>query len=178
MSASRRSPASSPAACSGSTTSRGPNWTRNRGDLLGTAFLYVDYSVPVEPIRAELQRVVSGSPLWDKRVCGLQVTNLTDRTMELRCLVSSSSSSQSFDLRCLVREKMIEFLQAKYPHALPTLRVVMKENGEKPKDAAPLPPSSEGPQGNDQATDQPETPSPRSQMSPEHSPPESPERPL
>lgn len=154
------------------------NWTRNRGDLLGTAFLYVDYSVPVEPIRAELQRVVSGSPLWDKRVCGLQVTNLTDRTMELRCLVSSSSSSQSFDLRCLVREKMIEFLQAKYPHALPTLRVVMKENGEKPKDAAPLPPSSEGPQGNDQATDQPETPSPRSQMSPEHSPPESPERPL
>ena len=121
------------------------NWTRNRGDLLGTAFLYVDYSVPVEPIRAELQRVVSQSPLWDKRVCGLQVTNLTDRTMELRCLVSSSSSSQSFDLRCLVREKMIEFLQAKYPHALPTLRVVTTGTAEKPGQATQIPASTQGP---------------------------------
>ena len=107
------------------------NWTRNRGDLLGTAFLYVDYCVPVEPLRAELQRVVSQSPLWDKRVCGLQVTNLTDRAMELRCLVSAASSSQCFDLRCIVREKMIEFLQANYPHALPTLRVATTATGEK-----------------------------------------------
>ncbi len=103
------------------------NWTRNRGDILGTAFLYVDYSVPVEPLRAELQRVVSQSPLWDKRVCGLQVTNLTDHAMELRCLVSSASSPQNFDLRCMVREKMIEFLQANYPQALPTLRVATTE---------------------------------------------------
>jgi small-conductance mechanosensitive channel len=103
------------------------NWTRRRGDILGTAFLYVDYSVPVEPLRAELTRVVSQSPLWDGRVCGLQVTNLTDRTMELRCLVSSGGSSECFDLRCLVREKMIEFLRANYPQALPTLRITTRE---------------------------------------------------
>ena len=103
------------------------NWTRRRGDLLGTAFLYVDYSVPVEPLRAELQRIVTESPLSDKRVCGLQVTNLTDRTMELRCLVSSAGSSQLFDLRCLVREKMIEFLRENYPQALPTLRFEMRQ---------------------------------------------------
>jgi small-conductance mechanosensitive channel len=103
------------------------NWTRRRGDLLGTAFLYVDYSVPVEPVRAELQRVVQDSPFWDKRVCGLQVTNLTDRTMELRCLVSSAGSAQLFDLRCMVRERMIEFLREKFPHALPTLRMEMRE---------------------------------------------------
>jgi small-conductance mechanosensitive channel len=107
------------------------NWTRERGDILGTAFLYVDYSVPVEPLRQELQRLVSESPLWDKRVCGLQVTNLSERTMELRCLVSSAGSSQSFDLRCLVREKMIEFLRAKYPQALPTFRIEMRETGSK-----------------------------------------------
>jgi len=107
------------------------NWTRERGDILGTAFLYVDYSVPVEPLRQELQRVVSESPLWDKRVWGLQVTNLTDRTMELRCLVSSAGSSQNFDLRCLVREKMIEFLRANYPQSLPTFRIEMRETGSK-----------------------------------------------
>jgi len=103
------------------------NWTRRRGDLLGTAFLYVDYTVPVEPLRAELTRIVSASPLWDKRVCGLQVTNLTDRAMELRCLVSSAGSSQLFDLRCLVRERMVEFLRENYPRALPATRVSMLE---------------------------------------------------
>jgi len=117
------------------------NWTRRRGDLLGTAFLYVDYSVPVEPLRAELLRIVQESNLWDKRVCGLQVTNLTDRVMELRCLVSSAGSSQSFDLRCLVREKMIAFIAENYPHALPSLRVETRETGDK----HPARPAPDGP---------------------------------
>ncbi len=104
------------------------NWTRRTGDLLGTSYLYTDYSVPVEPLRAELLRIVQESPLWDKRVCGLQVTNLTDHSMELRCLMSSRGSSQMFDLRCLVREKMVEFVREKYPHALPTMRVEMKDH--------------------------------------------------
>jgi small-conductance mechanosensitive channel len=103
------------------------NWTRHGADILGTAFLYVDYSVPVEKLRAELQRVVEESPLWDKRVVGLQVTNLSEKTMELRCLMSSIDSGKSFDLRCLVREKMIEFVRANYPEALPTVRMEMRD---------------------------------------------------
>jgi small-conductance mechanosensitive channel len=103
------------------------NWTKSGADLMGTAFLYTDYSVPVEPLRAELRRVVEESPLWDKRVCGLQVTNLSEHTMELRCLVSSSDSGKNFDLRCLVREKMIEFIREKYPKALPMTRVEMRD---------------------------------------------------
>ena len=103
------------------------NWTRRRADILGTAFLYVDYTVPVEPLRQELARIAHESKLWDGRVCGLQVTNLSERTMELRCLVSSSNSSDSFDLRCVVREKMIEFLHREYPTALPTMRFEMRE---------------------------------------------------
>lgn len=99
------------------------NWTRKGADILGTAFLYLDYSVPVEALRAELTRVVAESPLWDKRVCGLQVTDLREHTMEIRCLVSSADSGKSFDLRCLVREKMIGFVKEHYPHALPTMRV-------------------------------------------------------
>jgi small-conductance mechanosensitive channel len=113
------------------------NWTRRTGDLLGTVFLYTDYSVPVEPLRAELLLLVQESPLWDKRVCGLQVTNLTDRSMELRCLMSSSGSSQLFDLRCLVREKMVEFLRETYPHALPTLRIEMQDKGAPGRETAP-----------------------------------------
>ena len=108
------------------------NWTRRRSDILGTAFLYVDYTVPIEPLRTELERIARGSPLWDGRVCGLQVTNLSERTMELRCLVSSAGSSENFDLRCLVREKMIEFLRDNYPAALPTARFEVRATASTP----------------------------------------------
>ncbi|HVC45925.1 MAG TPA: mechanosensitive ion channel domain-containing protein [Terracidiphilus sp.] len=107
------------------------NWTRSGAQIMGTAFLYVDYTVPVEPLRAELQRIVETTPVWDGRVSVLQVTNLTERTMELRCLVSSEDSGKNFGLRCIVREKMIDFVRANYPDALPTMRVEMhKRDGE------------------------------------------------
>ena len=118
------------------------NWTRSGADIMGTAFLYVDYSVPVEPLRAELQRVAKESPLWDGRVCGLQVTNLTAQTMELRCLVSSADSGKNFDLRCLVREKMIEFVRENYPHSLPTMRVEMRPTGGKAAMEPPVLPAT------------------------------------
>ena len=98
------------------------NWTRQSSDILGTAFLYVDYSIPVEDLRKQLEAIVHPSPLWDNRVCGLQVTNLTDRSMELRCLMSSRNSSDNFDLRCLVREKMTAWIQQNYPDAFPMTR--------------------------------------------------------
>lgn len=102
------------------------NWTRQSAEILGTAFLYVDYTVPVEVLRTELEKIAAGSLLWDKRVCGLQVTDLKEHTMEIRCLVSSRNSSESFDLRCLVREQMIAFLRDNYPDALPHLRILSK----------------------------------------------------
>jgi small-conductance mechanosensitive channel len=108
------------------------NWTRRTGDIMGTAFIYVDYAVPVEPLREELKRIAKQSPLWDGKVCGLQVTNLSERTMELRCLVSSVGSAENFDLRCEVREKMIEFLRTTYPSALPTVRLETREPDRKP----------------------------------------------
>ena len=83
------------------------NWTRQSAEIMGTAFLYVDYTIPVEALRAHLQTVAANSPLWDKRVCGLQVTDLREHTMEIRCLISSRNSSENFDLRCIVREEMV-----------------------------------------------------------------------
>jgi small-conductance mechanosensitive channel len=99
------------------------NWTRQSADIMGTAFLYVDYSIPVEDLRRQLNAIVHPSPLWDKKVCGLQVTNLSERSMELRCLVSSRNASENFDLRCLVREQMAAWIQQNHPTAFPITRL-------------------------------------------------------
>jgi small-conductance mechanosensitive channel len=99
------------------------NWTRTSAQILGSSFLYVDYSVPVEELRQELNRVVDKDPNWDRQVLGLQVTNLSEKTMELRCLMSSSDSSKNFDLRCNVREAMVAYIQQHYPEAFPTTRI-------------------------------------------------------
>jgi small-conductance mechanosensitive channel len=98
------------------------NWTRERSDLLGTAFLYTDYSVPVAAIREHFAKVLEGSPLWDRKVCSTQVTNLSEHTMEIRCLLSARNASEQFDLRCLVREEMVRFIQENYPDAFPRTR--------------------------------------------------------
>jgi hypothetical protein len=86
-------------------------------------FLYVDYGLPLAPLREELDRLVHGAPEWDKRVFVLQLTDADQRTMQLRILVSSKNSGLNFDLRCRVREGLIDFLQRNYPQHLPRLRV-------------------------------------------------------
>jgi small-conductance mechanosensitive channel len=108
------------------------NWTRVTADLLGTVFLYTDYTVPVEEIRQELQRILKTTDLWDGKVCGVQVTNASEHTMEVRALMSASDSPKAWDLRCLVREKLITFLQQKYPQSLPKTRVEMGQRDSKP----------------------------------------------
>jgi len=103
------------------------NWTRKTSDILGTVYLYVDYTVPVEAVRKELGRILEGSELWDKKVCVLQVTNTSDRTVELRALVSAADASACWGLRCGVREKLVEFIQQNYPDSLPRLRGELKQ---------------------------------------------------
>ncbi|MGD8253319.1 MAG: mechanosensitive ion channel [Syntrophobacterales bacterium] len=113
------------------------NWTRISADLLGTVFLYVDYTVPVEAVRAEMKRIVESSPLWDKRVCALQVTNATERTVELRALMSAADSSSAWELRCDVREKLIGFIRQNYPDGLPKVRAELTESAEGSSKASP-----------------------------------------
>lgn len=98
------------------------NWTRVTADLLGTVFIYMDYTVPVEAVREELTRLLQGHELWDGKVNSVQVTNATERTMEVRLLVSAAGSGQAWDLRCYLREKMIDFLQRNYRQSLPRVR--------------------------------------------------------
>jgi len=98
------------------------NWTRKSADLLGTIFVYADYTVPVQAVREELQRIVKEYPQWDGKVCNVQVTNTTERTMELRALVSAADSGKVWELRCAIRERLIDFLQREYPQSLPRVR--------------------------------------------------------
>ncbi|MCG8342597.1 MAG: mechanosensitive ion channel family protein [Chlorobiales bacterium] len=99
------------------------NWTRTSADLIGTVYIYADYNVPTEDVRNELEKIVKETPLWDKRLVSLQVTNATEKTIELRALVSAANSSDVWDLRCFVREKLLDFLQRNYPDSLPKIRV-------------------------------------------------------
>jgi small-conductance mechanosensitive channel len=102
------------------------NWTRVTADILGTVFLYVDYTVPIEEVRSELRRVLEASGKWDGKVCGLVVTNATDRTVELRALLSAPDSGTAWDLRCHVREQLVAFLQRRYPECLPRTRAEVR----------------------------------------------------
>jgi small-conductance mechanosensitive channel len=99
------------------------NWTRETSSLIGSVFLHVDYSVPVEAVRRELAEIARASPLWDGKVANLQVSDAKEWAVELRALVSARNAPQTWDLRCEVREKLVAFLQREYPHALPTARV-------------------------------------------------------
>jgi small-conductance mechanosensitive channel len=98
------------------------NWTHSTADLLASCFLYTDYTAPVDAIREELQRICQSTPLWTGKVCVLQVTDCKEQTMQLRALMDARNSSEAFDLRCLVREKLIDFLHRNHPHSLPRLR--------------------------------------------------------
>ncbi|HKK02103.1 MAG TPA: mechanosensitive ion channel family protein [Desulfuromonadales bacterium] len=103
------------------------NWTRVSADILGTVYLYTDYGVPVDEVRAELERLLAASPLWDGKVAGLQVTNATERVLELRALMGARDSSAAWDLRCEVREKLIDFIRRRFPEALPRLRAELEQ---------------------------------------------------
>jgi small-conductance mechanosensitive channel len=91
------------------------NWTKVTVNLLGTVFLYTDHTVPVEEVRQKLHDILQNSDKWDQKAWGLQVTNSTYITMELRALMSAENSALLADLRCEVREKLLAFLADNYP---------------------------------------------------------------
>jgi small-conductance mechanosensitive channel len=104
------------------TTKPFQNWTRTNSAVLGTAEVDVDWGVPIEQMRAELQRVCDGTELWDGRVCVLQVTDATKGNVRLRALVSAKDAPSLWDLRCLVREKLVAWLWQHQRAALPRMR--------------------------------------------------------
>jgi small-conductance mechanosensitive channel len=98
------------------------NWTRTGGELIGSIFFYVDHTAPVEAIREKLMEIVAQSKLWNGKIANLQVSDCKETSIELRALVSADTASAAWDLRCEVREKLINYLQRECPTALPRRR--------------------------------------------------------
>ena len=101
------------------------NWSReNSSSLIGSVMLYVDYRAPVALIREKLMEILRQSERWDGTTAALQVTDFKEGSIELRCLMSARAPGQTFELRCEVREKLIDFLQREHPEALPHSRQI------------------------------------------------------
>lgn len=104
------------------------NWTRENAALIGVVFLHVDYEAPIDRLRTELERIVQANPLWDGDVLSLQVTDITERTAQVRCLASARNAPTAFDLRCEIRERMLAFMRDHCREALPRDRVDLERN--------------------------------------------------
>ena len=115
------------------------NWTRSSANILGSAFVTLDYHADIAALRAELERICreEAGELWDGRVCVLQVTEAGPTALTLRALISSSNSSRNWDLRCLVRERLVCYVQKNHPAALPRTRVLLARQDKTPPEAMP-----------------------------------------
>jgi small-conductance mechanosensitive channel len=115
------------------------NWTRTSAQLLANTLLYADYTVPMEELRKELRRICEATQLWKGEVCVLQASDATEHTVQLRALMDARNSSDAWDLRCLVRERLLEYLQKNHPESLPRLRGELQSVSEQ----ATRPPESD-----------------------------------
>ncbi|MGA8855362.1 MAG: mechanosensitive ion channel domain-containing protein [Christiangramia sp.] len=104
------------------------NWTRTSADILGTVFIYADYGLPIDAIRKEQTRLLNSTDLWDGNVDVVQVTNTTEKSVELRMLVSAKDSPTAWDLRVFLREKLLLFIEHNYPEFLPKARVTIDKS--------------------------------------------------
>jgi small-conductance mechanosensitive channel len=134
------------------------NWTRTGSQLLGTVFLWLDYCVPLQPLRTELERICNSAPEWDRRVCMIQVTEADERAVQIRALVSAGDASKAWDLRCRVREALIDFLQREHPEALPRIRAEIDRADKHAALQAPAPPPIKAGKGDSSAIRNPTHP--------------------
>jgi small-conductance mechanosensitive channel len=98
------------------------NWTRSSSSILGSAVLYLDYTMDVAVLRTEAERLVKTSPLWDQQVISTQVIDTTEYAMQVRVLISAANSGDAWGLRCFMRENLIAFVRDHYPASLPRRR--------------------------------------------------------
>jgi small-conductance mechanosensitive channel len=102
------------------------NWTRTSSEIMGSVFFYADYTVPIEAIRAEAKRLIENHPNWDKKFWNVQITEATDRALQIRVLMTTADSGKGWNMRCDVREGLISFIQKNYPGSLPKVRAELE----------------------------------------------------
>lgn len=102
------------------------NWTSTSSDILGTVFLHVDYTMPIEPLREELDRILEKSEFWNGKLRSILVTDAKEHTLEVRAMASAADGDQAWFLRCEIREKLIKFIRENHPQSLPRLRAALQ----------------------------------------------------
>ena len=105
------------------------NWSRESAEILGAVFWHLDWTAPIGAMREKLEELARASPDWDGQVLGLQVTDTRPETIEVRAIMSAHNSADAWNLRCAVREGMIEWLRAEHPGALPRRRAELLTAG-------------------------------------------------
>lgn len=115
------------------------NWTRESSDLIGDFNMLVDQRVPIDRLRAHIEGVVKATPLWDGRVIKVMVNDIKERSLEVRCRASAANSTDAAELRSLIREKTLAWLQAEFPASLPRNGVEFSADETQRADLGPRP---------------------------------------
>lgn len=106
------------------------NWTRETASIIGAVTWHLDYRAPIGAIREKLTEICEATPLWNGNVVNLQVVDAGQHTVTVRALASAKTSPEAWDLRCLIREEMVAWLQAEHPLALPRVRIQEPDDGD------------------------------------------------
>lgn len=107
------------------------NWTRERSELTGAVSWFLDPTVDVARLREVAERAIRTSARWDGRTAVVQVVEMRADAVEIRALMSARDAGLVWDLRCEVREAVLDWLRTEMPEALPRRRL------ELPASAAP-----------------------------------------
>lgn len=102
------------------------NFSKTAEDKIIAVVVHADYRVPVDAVRAELEQIVRDTLEWNGDVVRLVVIDTTPTTVVLRATASADDFGQAFDLGCIIREKLIEYLrQLEDGRFLPRTRIDM-----------------------------------------------------
>lgn len=118
------------------------NWTRKSGTIIGSVYWWLDYRAPVAKMRDKLEEICKSTELWDGEVVNLQVSETDKMTIQVRALATASTSPRAWDLRCYIREQMINWLAAEHPESFPRIRA-RAEVSDEPMSFSPPPKPSD-----------------------------------
>ena len=118
------------------------NWTRKSGTIIGSVYWWLDYRAPVAKMRDKLEEICRSTDLWDGEVVNLQVSETDKMTIQVRALATASTSPRAWDLRCYIREQMINWLAVEHPEAFPRIRA-RAEVSDEPMSFSPPPKPSD-----------------------------------
>jgi hypothetical protein len=91
--------------------------------LLGSVFWYLDPAADIPRLREKMGQLVEASPRWDRRFFNMQVTDVKPDSIEVRGLMTARDAAIAFDLRCEIREGLLEYIRLEMPDALPKRRL-------------------------------------------------------